>query len=268
MSNPNHYEVFAIRYADCPGRIRADSFIFDTSHQLPHDLDFFIWIIRNDDRTILVDTGFDRGEAQQRERPILLEPAEALAEIGIDPASIDTTIITHLHFDHAGGLEHFPNSRFHLQEAEMVYATGPCMCHKVLKRPFTAEHVCQMVRRVYKGNVVFHDGDAVIAPGVTVHKVGGHSRGLQVVRVETADGPLVLASDAAHYYENYEQKNPFPLVVDVEDMLKGFDRLTELAGPRRLIVPGHDPLVRERFPTAFENARPGVWRLDLGELPR
>ena len=148
----------------------------------------------------------------------------------------------------------------------MIYATGPCMCHQVLQKPFTAEHVCQMVRRVYDGDVTFHDGDAEIAPGVGVHKVGGHSRGLQAVRVETANGPLVLASDAAHYYENYVTGNPFPLVVDVEDMLKGFDRLTALAGERKLVVPGHDPLVRQKFPTAFDNAKPGVWRLDQGTI--
>ena len=78
----------------------------------------------------------------------------------------------------------------------MVYATGPCMCHSVLQYPFTVDHVCDMVRRVYDGKVIFHDGDATVAPGVTVHKVGGHSRGLQVVRVETEQGPVVLASDA------------------------------------------------------------------------
>ncbi|MEZ4622005.1 MAG: MBL fold metallo-hydrolase [Caldilineaceae bacterium] len=117
------------------------------------------------------------------------------------PESIDATIITHLHYDHARRIGQFPNARFHLQEAEMVYATGPCMCHQVLQKPFTAEHVCTMVKRVYEGKVIFHDGDAEVAPGVTVHKIGGHSRGLQAVQVETAHGPLVLASDAAHFYE-------------------------------------------------------------------
>lgn len=264
MSNDNHYEVYAIRYAECTVRTRSDSFIFDTSHDVPHNLDYFIWVIKNKARTILVDTGFDRVEGVKRDRPIFLEPAQALTEIGIAPESIDTAIITHLHYDHAGGLDQFPNARFHLQEAEMIYATGPCMCHQVLQKPFTVAHVCQMVRRVYQGMVAFHDGEAALVSGVSVHKVGGHSRGLQVVRVETANGPLVLASDAAHFYENYETRSPFPLVVDVEDMLKGFDLLAQLAGERQLIVPGHDPLVRQRFPAAFENARPEVWRLDLG----
>ena len=266
MPDSEQYEVYAIKYAECIDRTRGQSFIFDTSHDVPHDMDYFVWVIRNELRTILVDTGFDAREGAQRDRPILYEPADALAKIGIAPDSVDTAIITHLHYDHAGGLEQFPNAQLHLQEAEMVYATGPCMCHGVLQKPFTAEHVCQMIRRVYAGKVVYHDGDATIAPGVTVHKVGGHSRGLQVVRVETEHGPIVLASDAAHYYENYETRNPFPLVVDVEDMLKGYDVLTRLAGERRLVVPGHDPLVRQRFPVAFADAGPDVRRLDLGPV--
>ncbi len=266
MTHADHYEVYAIRYAECTVRTRRDSFIFDTAHDVPHDLDYFIWVIRNEQRTLLVDTGFDGSEGARRERPIFLEPAQALAAIGIAPESIDTAIITHLHYDHAGGLEQFPNARFHLQEAEMIYATGPCMCHQVLQKPFTADHICNMVRRVYEGKVLFHDGDAQVVPGVTVHKVGGHSRGLQAVRVDTAHGPLVLASDAAHFYENYETHNPFPLVVDMEDMLEGYKRLTQLAGDRQLIIPGHDPLVRQRFPVAFQDADPEVWRLDVGSL--
>ena len=265
MTHTSHYEVYAIKYAESTDRKRSDSFIFDETHDVPHDLDFFVWVVRNHERTLLIDTGFDRGEAASRGRPILFEPAEALAAIGISPQRIDAAVITHLHFDHAGGLHQFPNARFHLQEAEMVYATGPCMCHPVLQHPFTADHVCNMVRRVYEGKVIFHDGDETIAPGVTVHKIGGHSRGLQAVRVETANGPLVLASDAAHFYENYEARSPFPLVVDVEEMLNGFERLGQLAGDRGLVIPGHDPEVRQRFPSAFEQAGPDVRRLDLGE---
>jgi glyoxylase-like metal-dependent hydrolase (beta-lactamase superfamily II) len=81
-----------------------------------------------------------------------------------------------------------------------------------------------MVRKVYSGRVVFHDGDAEIAPGVTAHKLGGHSRGLQCVRVMTETGPVVLASDGTHFYENFEMGKVFPIVVDVEDVLNGYAR--------------------------------------------
>ncbi len=150
MSDNSTYEVYAIKYAETGVRTRGDSFIFDDQHDVPHEMDYSIWVIRNDQRTILVDTGFNSSEGARRDRPIIIEPAEALAQIGINPANIETVVVTHLHYDHAGGLEAFPQARFHLQEAEMIYATGPCMCYQVLQKPFTVEHVCQMVRRVYE----------------------------------------------------------------------------------------------------------------------
>ena len=160
---------------------------------------------------------------------MLRAPATALELIGISAGSIDQLVVTHLHYDHAGTLGAFPKAQFHLQAAEMQYATGPCMCHGQLRIPFTVDHVCEMVRHVYSGRVTFHEGDAEIAPGITVHKTGGHSRGLQCVRVATASGPVVLASDASHYYENFEQGKVFPIVVDAEDTLRGYKRLYELA---------------------------------------
>ena len=263
MGTDGSYEVYAVKYADRNDRVRGDSFIFDDDHASQHPMDYFVWVVRNEERTILVDTGYDAREAADRDRPILIEPREALAEIGITPETIDSVIVTHLHYDHAGGLAQFPDARLHLQDAEMAFATGRCMCHDTLRMPFTAEHICEAVKRVYSGKVTFHDGDAEIAPGITVHKVGGHSRGLQCVRVMTANGPVVLASDASHYYENFEAGKPFPIVVDLEDMLAGFDTLRSLAGPEGRIIPGHDPLVRERFPRAFEGSAADVHRLDL-----
>ena len=105
-----------------------------------------------------------------------------------------------------------------------------------------------------------------MAPGVTVHRIGGHSRGLQAVRVRTRAGWLVLASDAAHFYENWILAKPFPIVVDVEDMLRGFATIRGLASSRELVVPGHDPLVRRLFPAVEGMA--DAWRLDAGPVGR
>lgn len=255
------WEVFAVKYADRNNRSRADSFIFDDNHDAPHAMDYFMWVLRREDEIILVDTGYDDAEAAQRDRPIRMDPRSALAPFGIAPEAIDHVIVTHLHYDHAGGLHLFPNARLHMQAAEMAYATGPCMCHDTLKMPFTAEHICEAVRRLFAGQVIFHDGDGEIAEGVTVHRIGGHSRGLQAVRVHTAAGWLVLASDAAHFYENVLERKPFPIVVDLQDMLDGFDRLHRLASKPQLIVPGHDPLVTQKFPGVLADH---IWRLDRG----
>jgi glyoxylase-like metal-dependent hydrolase (beta-lactamase superfamily II) len=73
------------------------------------------------------------------------------------------------------------------------------------------EHVTLMVRHVFSERVTFHAGDGEVAPGVTLHRVGGHSDGLQVVRVETARGPVVLASDAFALLRNMHRSSPFPI---------------------------------------------------------
>jgi glyoxylase-like metal-dependent hydrolase (beta-lactamase superfamily II) len=269
ITNPassDTYEILALKYAEYTQRKRVESFIGGDDHDQPHPIDYFVWVIRNAQRTIVVDTGFDAVEGAKRGRRVIRAPAAALEQIGIAAGQVEQVIVTHLHYDHAGTLSAFAKARFHLQAAEMAYATGPCMCHAYLRHPFTVDHVCEMVKNVYSGRVIFQDGDAEIAPGVTVHKVGGHSRGLQCVRVATANGPVVLASDTSHFYENFEKGKVFPVTIDVADVLAGYQRIVALAGTPRRVVPGHDPLVLQRYP-ALNSATEGiVHRLDAGRL--
>ena len=81
---------------------------------------------------------------------------------------------------------------------------------------------------------------------------------------KTRRGYVVLASDASHYYENFLQSKPFPIVVDLADMLSGFSRLIELADSKDHIIPGHDPLVRKYYPARSDDK--SVYRLDVEPL--
>jgi len=137
------------------------------------------------------------------------------------------------------------------------------MCHDCFRGAFEVEDVVGMVRRVYAGRVKFHDGDAEIAPGVSVHHIGGHTMGLQVVRVHTARGWVVVASDAAHFYANFRDTRPFPIVLDVGRMVDGYDRLRALADSEDHIVPGHDPLVTARYPAPSAELQGIIVRLDV-----
>jgi len=239
----------------------------DDDHTSLSPIDYFIWVIRNQNRTIVVDTGFDRKEAASRGRQIDHEPHEILQRVGIKAADVQTLIVSHLHYDHAGTLGDFPQARFHLQESEMAYATGRCMCDDALKMPFTADHICDMVKNVYSGRVQFHNGDGQVAPGITVHHTPGHSKGIQCVRVMTENGPVVLATDAAHFYENFELRKPFAITVDVEATLRSYDKLGELGGgDLRRVVPGHDPLVLKRYPAWQPDSEGIVHRLDLPRI--
>ena len=257
------YEILAIKYGEFADRRRHESFIAADDHAAPHPIDYFVWVIRNGQRSIVVDTGFDAAEGAKRGRKISRTPTQALEMVGVAAGNVEQVVVTHLHYDHAGTLGAFPKARFHLQEAEMAYATGACMCHGHLRYPFTADHVCEMVKNVYSGRVEFHDGDAEIAPGVTVHKIGGHSRGLQCVRIATASGAVVLASDASHFYENFEKGKVFPITIDIGDVLNGYTRLQALAASPRHVVPGHDPLVLQRYPALNSQTQGIVHRLDV-----
>lgn len=259
------WQVYAVRYAQRTNLTRGESFVFDDNHDAPHAMDYFMWVLKQGERVILVDTGYEESETKFRDRPVPMDARAALAPLGLDPTKVTEVIVTHLHYDHAGGISVFPNAQLHLQTAEMAYATGACMCHETLRMPFTASHICETITRLYSGKLTFHDGDAQIVDGVTVHCIGGHSRGLQCVRVRTSSGWLVLASDAAHFYENLMLRKPFPIVVDVENMLNGFDRLEQLSSRRELIIPGHDPLVGQVFPTEKADH---IFRLDPGPIAK
>jgi glyoxylase-like metal-dependent hydrolase (beta-lactamase superfamily II) len=259
------HRIYAVRY----GRLERSSeknFLGGDDHANPMPLDYYVWVIKSDASSIVVDTGFDSGQAASRGRTLIRPVAEGLAAIHVDPAEVMDVVITHMHYDHAGNVALFPRARFHVQDAEMAYCTGRAMTHRHLATPFDAENVAQMVRRIFDGRVVFHAGDCVLCPGVTLHHLPGHTLGLQAVRVDTARGCVVLASDAAHFWANLQREIPFPIVADVPQYLESLRALRRLAPSLEHIIPGHDPEVLARFPA--EVGTRDIVRLDLAPVAR
>ncbi len=241
------FEIFAVKYAERTG-YRGEMFVRGDPHEGPLDMDYFIWALRSPSHTIVVDTGFGEPEARERKRTFLRDPATALALIGIDAANVTDVVLTHLHYDHAGNLGSFPNAAFHVQEAEVHYVTGRSMTHRSLRHSFRLEDVLELVRNVYAERVVFHRGDDDLVPGVTLHHIGGHTPGQQSLRVATERGNVVVASDAAHYYESFLDEQPFLTHESMTDLLEGHRTLRRLADSDDHVVPGHDPLVIQRYP--------------------
>lgn len=262
MAEPTVFELFAVKYGQ-HDRMASENFVFRDFHDGPMPLDYFVWVARSAERTFVIDTGFDEATGARRDRSILRDPREGVRALGFDPDRIEDVVITHLHYDHVGNFGAFPRARFHLQDREMAYATGRHMCHGRLRTPFDIENVTGMVRQVYAGRVVFHDGAAELTPGLSVHRVGGHSDGLQVVRVRTRRGWVVVASDASHFYANLETGNPFPIVFNVGDMLEGHRTCLRLADTPAHVVPGHDPLVMRRYPAPARELEGIAVRLDV-----
>lgn len=253
MSDPA-YEVYAVRYAHHEARKRAENFIGGDPHDGPMPMDYFVWLLRAPGHVVLVDTGFNAHTAELRKRTLLQCPIEALARLGVAPEDVDDVVLTHLHYDHAGNIDKLPMAKFHIQDAEVDYATGRCMCFEPMRHAYAEDDVVLLVRRVYQDRVVFHDGDGQLAPGLQLLKIGGHTKGLQAVRVHTRRGWIVLASDASHYYENMGSSRPFPIVYNLAEMLSGYAKVHAAADSPDHVVPGHDPQVLQRYPAYRESA--------------
>lgn len=265
MPDPDVYELFAVRYAT-HDRTQALNFVDPPD---PHDvmpIDYFVWAAVSDERTFVIDNGFNAETAAARGRTFLRCPTEGLAAVGVDVDAVADVIVTHFHYDHIGNFDKFPAARFHLQETEMAFATGRHMLDPKIVRSFNVDDVVGMVRHVYGKRAVFHDGDADLAPGIALHHIGGHTPGMQAVSVMTKRGLVVVASDTCHLYANMETRNPYPIIFEIDKVLAGYDRLRELAPTPDHIVPGHDPQVMERYPAVSEALEGIAVRLD--EAPK
>jgi glyoxylase-like metal-dependent hydrolase (beta-lactamase superfamily II) len=239
------YRVYAIRYAH---RACTSSEVFyGDADASPMAMDYFVWALISDRHTVVVDLGFTEAVGTRRGRRFLRCPGRGLREVGVDAAAVEHVVVSHFHYDHVGNHALFPRATFHVQEAEMAFYTGRSAAEPAFRRSIEVDDICALVRLAYEGRLRFIDGESEIVPGVRVHRVGGHTPGMQVTTVTTARGRAVVASDAAHYYRNLQARIPFPTLHDLPGTYRAFDRIRELADAPDLVVPGHDPLVLERL---------------------
>ncbi|MEU1370861.1 N-acyl homoserine lactonase family protein [Streptomyces sp. NPDC005803] len=247
----SRFQVHAIRYAHRDGVSPHEVFCRPDAADESRAMAYYIWLITAEDgAAYLFDTGFGHKVAEQRGRTGVLrgDPTQALTALGAPAERIRHVFLSHLHFDHAGELDRFPAATFWIQRRETAFWTGPHASRPSFRHVVMPEDITAVVRLNLEGRVRFTEGDEAIAPGLSLHLIGGHTAGLQALRIETAAGSVVLASDATHYYDNLETDRPYSAHDSLSGVHAGFDRLRELAGPDGVIVPGHDPLVMERFP--------------------
>ncbi|TCP49929.1 glyoxylase-like metal-dependent hydrolase (beta-lactamase superfamily II) [Tamaricihabitans halophyticus] len=242
---------------------------FQPAEDLDYRLFCYTWVAVSEEQVVLVDGGCDEPTATARGITWDRSPMDSLRVLGIDPKDVDDVVISHLHWDHAGNLTAFPNAQIHLHPAELRYATGPPMEHRYLRRPYDTAQLRDMVSFVHEGRVQFTDGTTEIAPGLTVHPVGGHTPGTQVVRVPTHRGPVVLASDSRHFHHNNSGGDaggvPFSIVVHVDDYCAAARTVDDLAASPDHVIPGHDPSVSHRYPTLDGDEL--ISRLDVAPEP-
>ena len=249
------YQVYALRYGE-RATPACQFFYREASHE-PVTLAYYVWLILGASHPVLVDVGGDAAEAAARGLRDYVSPAAMLERVGVNAGDVPLVLITHLHWDHWAGHAEFPAAEFWIQKDEIAFWTGPAARHDVYRQLANAPALAELVKLGYGKRVRLVDGEREVLPGLRVHRVGGHTPGLQVVSVETARGRVVLTSDASHFYRNVERRQPVQIVTNLPEMLEAFEVIDALAGPDRLVVAGHDPEIEERF-TVVE---PGVVRI-------
>lgn len=247
-SSPS-WQILALRYAQNTQRTRKDSFVDASNPNASHPMDFYFWVLRKGDDVVVVDTGMDGAEGQRRGRPITREPMDMLHTLGIAPENVKTLVITHLHFDHAGCLEDFPNAQVHIQAAELDFVHSDALQDPAIAFPYSRHHIDQFDAIAAQGRAVIHNGDADIADGVSGHLIGGHASGLMALKVRTQRTTKLLASDVAHYYESVTHRPIFQIVVDRQKMLDGYVwAADQVDGFLCRLIPAHDPKLRDFYP--------------------
>jgi len=215
------------------------------------DMDYNFWVVRSAGKTILVDTGYDIPARDWLGEISVTPPTVGLELVDVDPEAVDMVITSHFHYDHIGYLHLFAHAEVVSGQAEYDYWFGKWEAGALDGEFTTAENLEPVRKARDAGRLRLISEETEVFPGITVYPIGGHCPGELLVRIETADGGLILAVDAAHFYEQIENEWPFFAFTDLDEMKAGLafiNRLAEQTGAA--VIPGHDARVRDRYPAA------------------
>jgi glyoxylase-like metal-dependent hydrolase (beta-lactamase superfamily II) len=263
------YEVVVVRHGTRRAR-RSEVFLhyglYDEADG-PFDLDYYLWVVRGRHTTVLVDTGFARGAAEDRGRTVLADPGEAYRRLGVDTDAPHPVVVTHAHYDHIGNLALLPRATIVASRAELDFWASPLADRPLLGHFAEQAEVAHLLARAEQGDVRTFTGSLEVAPGVVVTEVGGHTPGQCMVTVPTAAGTVLLTSDVVHFEEELDRDMPFVSVTDLPAMYTGLARVRELrdTGAVDHVVTGHTAGLLDRLePVSDELA--GVAGV-IGRLP-
>ena len=252
------WSLTALRYAS---RMTTRSDVFLRYGQYgepdgPQEMTYYLWVLRNGERTVVVDTGFSAAGGGARGRTFLVEPLEALRRAGVEPAAVELLIVTHLHYDHTGHLDAFADTPSVVSASEVEFWTGPLAQRAQFGAHIEPGEVSGLAGRTR--GVTLTAGEQEVAPGVVSIEVGGHSPGQTILAIDGENGPILLTSDAVHFYEEVERDRACGVLHDLARVYEAYDTIRDHAHRGARVVAGHDPLVMDRFPRLESDPELGV----------
>jgi glyoxylase-like metal-dependent hydrolase (beta-lactamase superfamily II) len=244
------YDVYAVRFATIAA-FPVASLVAGADPGRRVDIAMTVWLLKGaDGRIALVDSGFHRDRYfKQFTIRDFLNPSDALLPLGVKPQDVTDIFLSHMHWDHAGGIDLFPSARVWVQKEEFEYYAGQAWQSPNTHGGIDPDDVLEIVKRNVLGRVTLVRGeDDVSISGVAFHVGGKHTWQSQYISVQARSGhTVVLASDNVYLYENVDAHKPIAQTLDAASNLRAQDRMRSLASSLQLIVPGHDPAVFDRF---------------------
>ncbi|MDA3810560.1 MAG: N-acyl homoserine lactonase family protein [Spirochaetaceae bacterium] len=266
-----NYSIWLLEYGYCTTQ-PVSSLVFGKHNQGACTIPFTFLIIKGNGHLIAVDTGYyDEGYAHDLTVRFgvdkIIPIDDAMASIGISGKDVDTVILTHAHYDHAGGIKAFPNAQFYIQEKEFLDWM------KVLAKPHEFDFLTiaidpndikQMIDLMTQNRLTFVNGEVKdFLPGIDLVPVfDSHTYGLQLVTIKNTNlkneiETWVFTTDVCYSFDNFGDRDfngvyrPVGFGVgSLTEMVKALDTVMKLAENRkdRMIIP-HEETMWKNFPT-------------------
>jgi glyoxylase-like metal-dependent hydrolase (beta-lactamase superfamily II) len=244
----SEYEIYALKYAG-PFISSGAFLMWLKDWERTEKRNYYLWCIKGEGEPVIVDAGVSPELAEKKSLTEYESPADLLSRIDVKAHEVRHVIITHIHWDHASGVDLFPNATFYIQEEEFRF----WLKDPIAKRPpfqFVSDDSSQAYLSSLEDTerLVLLKGDQEIFPGIECVLAPGHTVALQAVAVNTAKGTAILGSDCAHTFRNYREDWPSALIFDLAAWMRSYDRLRAKASSLEMLFPGHDALLAENYP--------------------